>query len=68
VILIVYVYDNLLTRSDSVALTETKEYIKCHFVMKDTGKPKYFFGIEVDYKKHGLLMSQRKYALDLSFS
>jgi len=28
-------------------------------------KPRYFFGIEVAYQKHGLLMSQRKYALEL---
>jgi len=65
VILIVYVYDNLLIGSNSAALTETKEYIKRHFVTKDIGKPKYFFGIEVEYKKHGSLMSQKKYALDL---
>jgi len=34
-------------------------------VTKDMKKPKYFLGIEVAYKKHGLLLSQRKYALDL---
>jgi len=34
-------------------------------VTKDMGKPKYFLGIEVAYQKHELLLSQRKYALDL---
>ncbi|XP_020262510.1 uncharacterized protein LOC109838480 [Asparagus officinalis] len=29
------------------------------------GKPKYFLRIEVAYQKHGLLLSQRKYVLDL---
>jgi len=29
------------------------------------GKPRYFLGIEVAYQKHGLLLSQRKYTLDL---
>ena len=31
----------------------------------DMGKPRYFLGIEVTYKKNDLLLSQRKYALDL---
>jgi len=65
VILTMYVDGILLTRSDSVTLAEIKEYLKCHFVMKDMAKPKYFFGIEVVYQKHGLLLYQRKYALDL---
>ena len=50
VILAVYV-DILLTASDSVALAETKKYLKRHFVMKDMEKPKYFIRIEVAYKK-----------------
>jgi len=29
------------------------------------GKPKYFLGIEVAYQRHGLLLSQKKYTLDL---
>jgi len=28
-------------------------------------KLRYFLGIEVAYQKHGLLLSQRKYTLDL---
>jgi len=28
-------------------------------------KPRYLLGIEVAYQKHGLLLSQRKYTLDL---
>jgi len=63
-ILAVYV-DILLTGSNSVALVEIKEYLKRHFVPKDIGKPRYFLGIEVAYQKYGLLLSQRKYTLDL---
>jgi len=59
VILAVYVDDILLTRSNSVALIETKEYLKRYFVTKDMGKPRYFLGIEVACQKHGLLLSQR---------
>jgi len=29
------------------------------------GKPRYFLRIEIDYQKHGLFLSQRKYTLDL---
>jgi len=65
VILAVYANDILLIGSNSVSPAETKEYLKHHFVTKDMKKPKYFLGIEVAYKKHGLLLSQRKYALDL---
>jgi len=43
----VYVNDILLTGSDSAGLVETKEYLRCYFVTKDMGKPKYFLGIEV---------------------
>jgi len=64
VILAMYV-DILLTGSDSVALAETKKYLKRYFVTKDMRKSRCFFGIEVAYQKHGLLLSQRKYTLDL---
>ena len=55
VILAVYWY--FADWSDYVALAKTKEYRKWHFVTEDIGKPKYFFGIEVAYQKHGLLLS-----------
>ena len=29
------------------------------------GRPKYFLGIEIAHQKHSILLSQRKYALDL---
>ena len=65
VILAVYADDILLIRSNSVSPAKIKEYLKHHFVTKDMKKPKYFLEIEVAYKKHGLLLSQRKYTLDL---
>jgi len=55
----------LLIESDYVALAEIKEYLKLHFVTNDMGKPRYFLGIEVDYQKHGLLLSKKKYVLNL---
>ena len=65
VILIVYVDEILLTESDSIGLVETKEYPSHHFVTKNIGKLKYFLGIEVEHKKYSVLLSQKKYALDL---
>ena len=65
VILAMCVNDILLTGSDSLAQQKQKEYLKRHFVMKDMRKPRYFLGIEVAYQEHGLLLSQRKYYLDL---
>ena len=55
----------LLTGSDSAGLVKTKEYLRRHFVTKDIGKPKYFLWIEVAHKKYSILLSQRKYVLDL---
>ena len=40
-------------------------YLKRHFVTKDMRRPKYFLGIEVAHQKYSVLLSQRKYALDL---
>jgi len=45
VILAVYVDDILLTRCDSSALTETKEYLKRHFVTKDMGSQSTSLGL-----------------------
>lgn len=52
-----------LTRSD-VGDIEVKEYIRKHFITKDTGRPKYFLGIEVTHSRHEASLSQRKYALN----
>ena len=65
VVLAAYVDDILLTDSDSAGLLETKEYLKRYFVTKDMRRPKYFLGIEVAYQRHSVLLSQRKYALNL---
>jgi len=64
IVLAIYV-DILLTGSDSARLLETKQYLKCHFVTKDMGRPKYFLRIEVAHQKYSILLSQQKYAIDL---
>jgi len=40
-------------------------YLRRYFVTKDMGKPKYFFRTKVAHQKHEILLSQRKYALNL---
>jgi len=53
----IYVDNILLTGGDSAGIVETKMYLK--------RRPKYFLGIEVAHQKYSVLLSQRKYALDL---
>ncbi|KAL0311158.1 UNVERIFIED_CONTAM: Retrovirus-related Pol polyprotein from transposon RE2 [Sesamum angustifolium] len=63
--IIVYVDDILITGSDLVGIEEAKTYLQKHFVTKDLGRPRYFLGIEIAHSKHGISLSQRKYACDL---
>jgi len=57
VVLAVYVDDILLIGSDSAGLLKTKKYLKCHFVNKDMGHPKYFMRIEIAHQKHSVFFS-----------
>ncbi|KAK4390758.1 Retrovirus-related Pol polyprotein from transposon RE2 [Sesamum angolense] len=57
--------DILITGSDLVGIEEAKTYLQKHFVTKDLGRPRYFLGIEIAHSKHGISLSQRKYACDL---
>jgi len=63
--LIVYVDDIVITRNDIVEISQLKEHLCRHFQTKDLGSLKYFLGIEVAQSKDGVVISQRKYALDI---
>ncbi|XP_068653861.1 uncharacterized mitochondrial protein AtMg00810-like [Aristolochia californica] len=65
VILAIYVDDILLTGSDSKGIQKIKERIFTEFMTKDLGLQKYFVGIEVLQSRHGIVLSQIKYALHL---
>ncbi|KAK4406515.1 Retrovirus-related Pol polyprotein from transposon RE1 [Sesamum angolense] len=65
VVLAVYVDDILITGSDIDGIEEAKTYLQKHFVTKDLGRTRYFLGIEIAHSKHGVSLSQRKYACDL---
>ncbi|KAL3749975.1 hypothetical protein ACJRO7_011017 [Eucalyptus globulus] len=63
--LIVYVDDIIITGDDLVGITELKTYLQQQFQTKDLGKLKYFLGIEVAQSHKGVVLSQRKYVLNL---
>lgn len=65
VILLVYVDDILITGNDCAGISKVKAHLSSHFHTKDLGPLRYFLGIEVARKDGCLLLSQRKYCLDL---
>ena len=63
--LIVYVDDIVITGSDHDGIQKLKQHIFSHFQTKNLGKLKYFLGIEVAQFNSGVVISQRKYTLDI---
>ena len=63
--LIVYVDDIVITCSDQDGIRKLKQHLFSHFQIKDLRKLKYFLGIEITQFKSGVVMSQRKYVLDI---
>ncbi|XP_031120207.1 uncharacterized protein LOC116023352 [Ipomoea triloba] len=54
-----------LPGSDQESISQWKEYLFSRFQTNDSGKLKYFLGIEVSQSVNGIVISQRKYALDI---
>ena len=65
VIILVYVDDLLITGNNEVLIQEAKDILHHNFKMKDLGELRYFLGIEFARSKKGILMNQRRYALEL---
>ncbi|GJR61685.1 ribonuclease H-like domain-containing protein [Tanacetum coccineum] len=65
IVLLVYVDDIVITRNNLFEIEKFKLFLKSKFQIKDLGKLKYFFGIEVLDNKDGIYLSQRKYCLEL---
>ncbi|GJW97319.1 retrovirus-related pol polyprotein from transposon TNT 1-94 [Tanacetum coccineum] len=63
--LLIYVDDILLTESDKSMIQSIKHQLDQQFSIKDLGSLHYYLGIEILQNSKGLVMSQRKYALDL---
>uniref|UniRef100_A0A3Q7IWH6 Reverse transcriptase Ty1/copia-type domain-containing protein n=1 Tax=Solanum lycopersicum TaxID=4081 RepID=A0A3Q7IWH6_SOLLC len=65
ILVLVYVDDMLITSSSLKLIEDTKKALQQAFKMKDLGELKYFLGIEFTRSAAGILMHQRKYALEL---
>nr|XP_016463726.1 PREDICTED: uncharacterized protein LOC107786726 [Nicotiana tabacum] len=61
----IYVDDVLIIGTDMEEVNQLKSFLHNTFKIKDMDKLHYFLGLEVIYKTDGVLISQRKFALDL---
>ncbi|GJZ54649.1 uncharacterized mitochondrial protein-like protein [Tanacetum coccineum] len=57
--------DVIITGNNLIKIQETKKQLDDEFNIKDLGPLKYFLGIEVAKTRDGLVLSQRKYTLDI---
>jgi hypothetical protein len=64
-ILAVYVDDIIITEDDTVEIVRLEEDLSKEFEVKDLGQLRYFLGIEIARSPKGIVLSQRKYVLDL---
>ncbi|GKA96093.1 putative RNA-directed DNA polymerase [Tanacetum coccineum] len=65
VVILIYVDDVIITGNNLTKIQETKKQLDDEFNIKDLGLLKYFLGVEVAKTKDGLVLSQRKYTLDI---
>ncbi|KAJ8765618.1 hypothetical protein K2173_014740 [Erythroxylum novogranatense] len=65
VIMLIYVDDLLITGNDNGLIDELKGILHQNFKMKDLGNLRYFLGIEISRSNEGIVLNQRKYALEL---
>ena len=63
--LIVYVDDIVIIVNDWDGIQKLKQHLFSHFQTKDLEKLKYFLGIEVTQSNSVVVISQRKYTLDI---
>ena len=64
-IMAVYVDDTVITRDDIEEIRCLKENLGKAFEVKDLGPLRYFLGIEIARSPKRIVLSQRKYVLDL---
>lgn len=63
--MLIYVDDIIIVSSSDQATERLIQKLKIDFAVKDLGDLEYFLGIEVKKTRDGIILSQRRYALDL---
>ncbi|KAK0591006.1 hypothetical protein LWI29_034346 [Acer saccharum] len=63
--LLIYVDDIILTGNSTTQVEHFVNTLAQNFSLKDLGSLSYFLGVEVVPHKHGILLSQRRYIMDL---
>lgn len=61
----VHVDDIIITENNLDGIAQLKKHLFASFQTKDLGKLRYFLVIEVGQSSAGIVISQRKYALDI---
>ena len=61
ILLVVYVDDIVITRSDSIGISSLKSFLHGQFHTKDLGMLRYFLGVEIMRSKHGIFLSQKNF-------
>ncbi|KAJ0588916.1 putative RNA-directed DNA polymerase [Helianthus annuus] len=65
VAILIYVDDVIIVGNDNWKIQETKNHLDNQFSIKNLSSLKYFLGIEVAKTSEGLVLSQRKFTLDI---
>ncbi|RDX80748.1 putative mitochondrial protein, partial [Mucuna pruriens] len=55
----------MITGNHNQGTAWVKHHLCCHFQMKYLGRLQYFLAIEVAQSKKGIVISQRKYVMDI---
>ena len=63
--LLIYVDDVIIASNAFAEITAVKQFLHASILVKDLGELKYFLGIKVARSAKGIVLCQRKYALDV---